>query len=131
MATVSTVPYDCLLYTSVFVGLSKTIQNEILDSIYAVRIGLIKKEINETDYISIEADETTDCPTLSQMVLVVRYELNGKLHERFISFGSPQDHYAEGISNTIFEELARLELDKMPSKSIAKLRWGSSNEWKT
>ena len=56
----------------VSVGLSKTIQNEILDSIYAVCIGIIKKEINETDYIAIEADETT----LSQMVLVVRYELN-------------------------------------------------------
>ena len=46
----------------VFVGLSKTIQNKILDSVYAVSIKLIKnKEINKIHYIAIEADETTDC----------------------------------------------------------------------
>ena len=60
------------------------------------------------------------------MVLVVRYELNGKLHERFISFVSPQDHSAEGISNTIFEELAKLELDKMPSKITAQSSDGAA-----
>ena len=59
-------------------------------------------------------------------MLVVRYELNGKLHERFISFVSPQDHSAEGISNTIFEELAKLEFDKMPSKIIAQSYDGAS-----
>ena len=53
------------------------------------------------------------------MALVVRYELNGKLHERFISFVSPQDHYAEGISNTIFEELVKLELNKVAGKGTA------------
>ncbi|XP_063918406.1 putative inorganic phosphate cotransporter [Zophobas morio] len=59
----------------VFMGLSKTIQNELLDSIYAVCINLIKDEILEADYISILADETTDVASQSQLVFVVRYEL--------------------------------------------------------
>jgi hypothetical protein len=45
---------------TVFSGLSKTIQNELLESILAVTQTLIKKEIDESDYIAIQADETTD-----------------------------------------------------------------------
>jgi hemerythrin-like domain-containing protein len=44
---------------TMFTGLSKTIQNELLDSILAVAQDLIQKEIAQSDYIAIAADETT------------------------------------------------------------------------
>jgi len=124
---------DCLLKqhieksnNRVFLGLSKTIQNELLDSIYAVCLQLICSEIAETEYVAIEADETTDCATLSQLVFVVRYELRGKVNERFISFVVPKSHDAAGISEAIFKKLEELKLDKTPNKVIAQSYDGTS-----
>lgn len=110
----------------VFLGLSKTIQNELLDSIYAVCLQLISNEICETDYIAIAADETTDCATLSQLVFVVRYELKGKINERFISFVVPKSHNAAGITEAIFSELEKLKIHKTPEKVIAQSYDGTS-----
>lgn len=110
----------------VFLGLSKTIQNELLDSIYAVCLQLISNEISETDYIAIAADETTDCATLSQLVFVVRYELKGKINERFISFVVPKSHNAAGITEAIFSELEKLKIHKTPEKVIAQSYDGTS-----
>lgn len=103
----------------VFLGLSKTIQNELLDSIYEVCLNLIRAEILQTNYIAIEVDETTDCATLSQLVFIIRYELNGKVNERFISFVQPKDHSAEGISDAIFCELDKMNVNETPEKLIA------------
>ena len=103
----------------VFLGLSKTIQNDLLDSIYSVCHQLICEEISSTDFIAIQADETTDVATLSQLVFIVRYELNGKINERFISYVNPKSLNAEGISEAIFNELQNLGIDKTPDKVIA------------
>jgi hypothetical protein len=46
----------------------KTIQNALLDSIYEVCRTFILDEINKAHYIAIQADETTDSATLSQLV---------------------------------------------------------------
>ncbi|XP_054289677.1 zinc finger MYM-type protein 1-like [Macrosteles quadrilineatus] len=110
----------------VFLGLSKTIQNELLDSIYYVCLQMIRDELTQTDYVAIEADETTDCATLSQLVFVIRYELNGTIHERFITFIRPKGHDAESVSETIFEVLEQLNLDKTPDKVIAQSYDGAS-----
>lgn len=110
----------------VFLGLSKTIQNDLLNSIYTVCRQIICNEISQTQYIAIEVDETTDCATLSQLVFVVRYELNGKINERFISFVLPNNHTAEGISSAIFNELGKLNIDKSPEKVIGQSYDGAS-----
>ncbi|XP_063917578.1 zinc finger MYM-type protein 1-like [Zophobas morio] len=96
----------------VFIGLSKTIQNELLDSIYAVCINLIKDEILEADYISILADETTDVASQSQLVFVVRYEL--------------KDHTADCISSIIINELEKLEINQNPKKILSQSYDGAS-----
>lgn len=103
----------------VFMGLSKTIQNELLDSIYAVCRNVIISEINKADYVAVMADETTDCATLSQLVLLIRYELSGQIHERFMGFLAIKDHTAEGISGEILKELKNIGIDKNPQKLIA------------
>ena len=103
----------------VFLGLSKTIQNELLDSIYEVCLNLIRDELSQTNYIAIEVDETTDCATLSQLVFVMRYELKGNINERFISFLEPKNHSAEGVSDTIFSELEKMKVNETPEKLIA------------
>ena len=68
------------------------------------------------ELISLQLKQTitTDCATLSQKVLVIKYKLNGKLQESFISFVKLQGHYAEGMSNTNFKELAKLKLERKP-----------------
>ena len=48
-----------------FSGLSKTIQHELLDSIFAVAQNLIQQEIDTCRYIGIQADETSDNALLS------------------------------------------------------------------
>ena len=110
----------------VFMGLSKTIQNELLDSIYAVCFKLIREEICRADFIAIEVDETTDCATLSQVVFVVRYELGGEILERFITFVVPSSQNAEGVTSAILNELEKLEVNKCPNKLIAQSYDGAS-----
>ena len=103
----------------VFSGLSKTIQNELLDSILEVSLQLIKDEITQCDYIAIEADEATDNSTISQLVFIVRYVLNGVIHERFMGFFTPTAPNAEAISTCIFNELEKPKLNERPEKLIA------------
>lgn len=103
----------------VFLGLSKTIQNELLESIYEVCLNLIKSELSQTNYLAIEVDETTDCATLSQLVLIIRYELLGKINERFISFVQPKSHTADDVTVAVLSELEKMKVSETPEKMIA------------
>ena len=53
-----------------FKGTSKTIQNDLLDSILYVCQDHIKSEILKSDFLAIMTDETTDTQDKPQMVLV-------------------------------------------------------------
>ena len=66
-----------------FKGTSKTIQNKILDSIMFVCQDHTKNEISKSDFLAIMTDKTTNMQDKSQMVIVLRYEINGKVVERF------------------------------------------------
>jgi hypothetical protein len=103
---------------TVFSGLSKTIQNEILESILAVTQTLIKKEIDESDYIAIQADETTDNANISQLVFIVRYVKNAQIYECFMGFIKPPGQSAEDVSRVILKELENINIDKTPDKLI-------------
>lgn len=70
--------------SSVFTGLSKTIQNDLIDSITTILMHRIENEINATLCFSWEIDETTDISCFSQMSVIFRFVLNGKLLERFL-----------------------------------------------
>ena len=97
---------------SVFKGTSKTIQNDILDAIYEVCRSEIQIQIKNAEFIAIQADESTDCSTIQQLVLIIRYIHDGKIYERFLKFIQPKGYTAEVIAAEIMKELDSLNIDK-------------------
>jgi hypothetical protein len=89
----------------IFKGTSKTIQNELLDCMLKVCQEIIKKEMTETEFVAVMADETTDISNQLQLVIVYRYEVNGNVCERFWGFFNPDGHITEDISNCLLNEL--------------------------
>lgn len=57
--------------STAFKGTSKTIKNELLDFMLNVIQAKIKEEIRQADFISIEADETTDSSNKTQIFFIV------------------------------------------------------------
>lgn len=103
--------------STVFRGTTKTIQNDFLDSILSVCCNKIVNEIQQSEFISIIVDETTDISNIFQFVLILRYEVQGRPVERFCVFENPNGHNAEALSQTIFG-LIDLLLEKSPNKLI-------------
>ena len=58
---------------TVFKRTSKTVQNELLDCMLAVLRKQIVDEVKTTEFLAIQADETTDISTHCQLVLVHRW----------------------------------------------------------
>jgi len=99
--------------STVFKGISKEIQNDILDCTFTVCQNQIKTEINKADYISIIADETTDISNHFQMSIVFRYVLtDGSPIERFWGFFNPTGHDAKSLSECIKSTLEVVLTDK-------------------
>ena len=103
--------------SNVFKGTSKTIQNELLESILKVSRDKIKEEVRNVDYVSVMIDETTDNYDKTQMVIVLRYVLKGRPVERFWGFFNPVSTTGEDLSNVLFKELQPLIGDS-PEKLI-------------
>lgn len=110
---------------SVFKGTSKTIQNQILQTMFSVCQEEISKEIKEADFLSIIADETSDVSNIFQMVIVFRYIVKGKPVERFWDFLIPSDHDAQSLSSAILAELEKHVRDNK-SKLIAQTYDGAA-----
>ena len=88
--------YDPLLSNhldtaTVFSGLSKTIQNDLIKCVADCMTEKIQSEIKESDFIAIMVDETTDVSVKAQLSIVFRYVHNGKIHERFLKFEDVSD----------------------------------------
>ena len=97
---------DHLKTSKVFKGTSKTIQNELLDAIYDVYIDEIKKEIDAANFVSVQADETADISCKWQVVIVLRYVVEGIIKERFISFTETTEKTADVLTKIILDTLA-------------------------
>ncbi|XP_075232954.1 zinc finger MYM-type protein 1-like isoform X2 [Lycorma delicatula] len=91
--------------SEVFKGVSETIQNEILDCLLQIYHEEIRTEIRKASFVAIMADDTTDVSEHTQMVLVLRYVLNGEIFERFWGFFIPENQTADGISKCVLEQL--------------------------
>ena len=72
--------------STVFKGISSTVQNEILECALEVYRGHIVSEVAEAPFVAVIADETTDVSTKNQMSIVLRYLCKGKVVERFWVF---------------------------------------------
>ena len=66
--------YDSQPY---FKGTSAVIQNELLDCMYSVYKDEIAQQLANAPFVAVQADETTDVSCKSQMVIVLRYMVNG------------------------------------------------------
>ncbi|KAJ8911208.1 hypothetical protein NQ315_004428 [Exocentrus adspersus] len=63
-------------HSSVFTGLSKTIQNDLIESTSKIIMQTIRAEINNATCFSWEIDETTDISCFSQMSIIFRFVHN-------------------------------------------------------
>lgn len=72
--------------SSVFSGLSKSIQNDLISSINFVIQEHINLEIKNATCFSWQVDETTDISCFSQLSVIFRYTFEGKIIERFMGF---------------------------------------------
>ncbi|KAJ8335756.1 hypothetical protein SKAU_G00390980 [Synaphobranchus kaupii] len=92
---------------TVFKGTSKTVQNELLDCMYDVLREHIIKEVQSSDFLSIQADETMDIATKNQLVLVLRYiDDKNNVQERFFEFIALRSASSESIATALKDRLA-------------------------
>lgn len=85
----------------VFSGESKTIQNELIECISDYVCNQIKKEVNETDFFSLQIDDATDVGQNCQCSIIVRFVTShGKLVERFLGF---YDVSSDRTAQALFE----------------------------
>ena len=128
------IDYTCSLDSSldshinsskVFKGTSKTIQNELLESILEISRNKIMEEVKSADYVAVMIDETTDNYDKIQMVIVIRYELQGKPVERFWGFFNPLSTTGEDLSVVLLKELEPL-IGDCKGKLIAQTYDGAS-----
>lgn len=87
---------------------SNTSQNELLECCYIVYQEEILKQIRDTQFIAIMADETTDTSQTTQLVIVFRYLYNNQIREMFWGFFNPASTDAIGISKVLLTELAKV-----------------------
>lgn len=91
--------------STVFKGYSKTIQNDILGSVLKVYQEQIVYEVSQAPFLAVMADDTTDVSEVTQMVIVIRYLLKGRIVERFWGYFNPESTNAEGLSKCLMEQL--------------------------
>ncbi|CAG9834122.1 unnamed protein product [Diabrotica balteata] len=94
-----------------FSGVSKTIQNELIESLSYILSNFIEFEIQETICFLLEVDETTDISCHSQLSIVVQYALCGNIYERFLGFTDvSKSHKAEYIFGVLKDRLKFLDI---------------------
>ena len=92
---------------TVFKSTSRTVQNELLGSMFTTLQCTIEKEIEQADIVAVIADDTTDVSTHLHNVVVVRYIVSGKVAERFWTFCDLPQGNAENISANVITCLNR------------------------
>ena len=83
------------------------------------------EEVKSADYVAVMIDETTDNYDKIQMVIVIRYELQGKPVERFWGFFNPLSTTGEDLSVVLLKELEPL-IGDCKGKLIAQTYDGAS-----
>ncbi|GLV33389.1 hypothetical protein CBL_20135, partial [Carabus blaptoides fortunei] len=112
-ATLDSVLNDHLENSKVAKGTSKTNKNGILDCMYKVYIEEIKSEIDKANFVSLQANETTDVSCRSQLVIILRYIKDSQPVERFLAFIDVHDRTATGLTHLLKEELKSFSLIKI------------------
>ncbi|XP_076062468.1 uncharacterized protein LOC143037799 [Oratosquilla oratoria] len=72
--------------TKQFSGVSSTIQNDLIQAIGNVISDEIRSEVDKATFMSVQADETTDCAMHPQLSIIIRYVYEDKICERYLGF---------------------------------------------
>lgn len=127
VASLDNVLEDHLKTATVFKGTSKTVQDELLDCMLSVLKTHILEEVNNADYLAIQADETTDICTHCQLVLVLRYiDTHNSIQERFFKFITLQNATADTIATALLERLTTILPAGKEDKLIAQAYDGAA-----
>ena len=89
---------------------SSSTQNEILEVTSKVIINKIVENASNS-YISVIADESTDCTGKVQLSIVLRYLANSTIKECFIGFVELSGCNAQTISTTIISYMRKIGLN--------------------
>jgi hypothetical protein len=73
---------------------------------YEIYKQTLMEEIQNANFVSIQADETTDISCMSQFVILLRYVKRDGPDEKFHTFVQVQNHTAEGLTSVLKQELA-------------------------
>ena len=92
---------------TVFKCTSRTVQNELLDSMFTTLQCTIQKETEQADFVAVVADDTTEVSNHLQNVIVFRYIVSGKGVERFWTFCDLPQGNAKNISANVISFLSR------------------------
>ncbi|KAJ3656533.1 hypothetical protein Zmor_015604 [Zophobas morio] len=108
------------LVSDIFRDFFDTIWCELLNSIHAVCVSLIQQEIARTDFVSMEVDEVNSIGSPVMLVFIVRYELHGEIHERFLKYIVTQSNQVLNMPYIILCELDKLAtINKAPENFIS------------
>lgn len=102
-------------------------QNELLDCMLAVLRDRILNEVQNADYLAIQADETTDISMNCQLVLVLWY-IDGcrQIQERFFEFIKLPNASADTIATALLERLRTILPEGQERKLITQAYDGAS-----
>ena len=102
---------------------SKSIQNDLLSCMLKVYTEEITREIKNSSYVSVQADETTDISCKSQFVIIVGLVKDFEPVERFLKFVELKERTANGLTQALKKNLDSLNLE---SKLIAQAYDGTA-----
>lgn len=97
--------------STVFVGTSNSIQNDLIEAISDVVRCHIKSDINAASFVAVEVDETTDITNKAQISVISWYvNSNCEVKEAFLGYDDVNnDRRAQGISEYILDVLQKYE----------------------
>ncbi|XP_036973754.1 zinc finger MYM-type protein 1 [Acanthopagrus latus] len=97
--------------STVFVGTSNRIQNDLIEAISDVVRSSIKSDVDAASFVAVEVDETTDANNKAQISAVLRYvNSDCEVKEAFLGFDDvSNDRRAQGISKYVLDVLEKYE----------------------
>ncbi|XP_061775076.1 zinc finger MYM-type protein 1-like isoform X1 [Nerophis ophidion] len=103
--------------STVFSGLSNTIQNDLIEAVGDVIRNDIKKEISAAPFVAVEVDETTDVTNQAQISVILRYvaktEAGYLVREAFLGFDDvSNDRRAPAIAEYVLGVLKKYDCVK-------------------
>ncbi|XP_037334942.2 zinc finger MYM-type protein 1-like [Pungitius pungitius] len=126
VASLDGVLEEHLKTASVFKGMSKTEQNELLECMLSVVKDHILEEVRGAECVAVQAERTTDASAHCQLVLVLRYiDAGGNVRERFFEHVTVRDATADGVAAALLGRLSFILPGGHADKLVAQAYGGS------